>query len=302
MNKKWILINECNYIPTTNDFYVYELINPTTQQPFYVGKGREDRAQRHISLRNAKKLLKANPHKCYTINKIIDQHKQLVIIKLVKKFKTEKQAFLFEEKLIKKYGRRCDSSGILTNLMNGGQGATSDGIPVDQFTMWGEYIKTYKNAKEAVRLNGWKYYSTICSCCKKRERSYKGFLWAYTGEQPNILLTARPIFQWTLDGNFIKSHRNTAHAAKEIGCDSSTISDCLRGYNRMAINFLWTYDKTVTPVLQSKQHVKRVKNIITNKSYNSVTEAALANGTTVGTVSGVCNGRIHSIKHKFCYI
>lgn len=52
MEKKYELVNESNHIFKSNNFYVYELINPNTMLPFYVGKGRDRRAWGHISMRN----------------------------------------------------------------------------------------------------------------------------------------------------------------------------------------------------------------------------------------------------------
>ncbi len=301
MKKKYELINIAKHIFKSNNFYVYELINPNTLLPFYVGKGRDNRAWRHISLRNNKKLQRSNPHKFNTINKIINGGRN-VIVKIISTHMTEIQAFKKEQLLIKKYGRIVDRSGLLTNLLKGGEGYTQDGKPVNQFTMWGEYIKTYKNAKEATRVNGWKNYSTICGCCKGREKSYKGFLWAHVGQHPKILTKAKPVYQWTLDGKFVKVYRNVSTAARELKCDSSTIGDCVVGYNRLAVGFLWTYDKK-PPLLRKKKNTKPVKHINTAKLYLSVTEAAIATGHNIGDISACCNGRKSKIgKDKFCYI
>lgn len=247
MDKKYILLNIAQYDFKSNNFYVYELINPVTQQPFYVGKGRENRAWKHILMRHNKKLWKSNPHKFHTINKIIDKERCQVIVKLVSSHKTESNAFLAEQKLVAKYGRCSNKSGILTNILAGGEGYTQDGKIVCQYTMWGDLIREYKNAKEAALQNGWKHYSVICGCCRHRERSYKGFLWAYKGQQPQLLKKKKPIYQWTLSRKFVAVYSSIAEAARSIPCDPSTINDSIRYYNNKAVGFLWT--KTNQPPL-----------------------------------------------------
>lgn len=294
MKRNFVILNEANHDYTSNNFYVYELIDPSSQQPFYVGKGRDDRAQRHISLRKNKKLQKSNPHKFNTINKIIDIDKKQVIVKLIKSMKTEHNAFIHERSLIKKYGRKCNGSGILTNIASGGKGNTQDGKSIDQFTMWGEYVKTYKNAKEAARVNGWKTYGMICSCCKQQERSYHGFLWAYTGNTPKKLIKVTPVYQWSQDGSLVMIYRNASRAAKALKCDPSTILDCVNGHIRQALGFLWSREPNC-PILRANNKKRMVRHLNTTVMYNSVTEAAKSTNHSIGAISACCNGRIQKI-------
>lgn len=294
VSKKYDLINECGHDFHSNNFYVYELINPYTNLPFYVGKGRDSRAWRHVSLRNNVKHQRTNPHKSHTINKIINDG-GCVIIRIVSTHESEEEAFVHEQTLISSHGRIVDGTGILTNITTGGEGYTHDGIPVVQYTMWGAYVTEYKNAKEAARIHGWKTYGTICACCKKRERSYKGFLWSYVGDHPTILMRSVPVYQWTLSGEFVNVHRNTSAAARSVSCDPSTISDCLNGYNRQAVGFMWSRTNTPPTLRESKSIIRVVEHINTGRIYNSVTSAAKATNHSVGDVSGCCNGRKKSI-------
>lgn len=58
-------------------YYVYKLINPETNLPFYVGKGKADRAESHLKLksktdnpRKDKIILEIYSKKLNTVNRI----------------------------------------------------------------------------------------------------------------------------------------------------------------------------------------------------------------------------------------
>ena len=147
-------------------------------------------------------MQKSNPAKSRKIAKIIKDNKK-VIIKIVNGNLNERDAHNKEQQLIEHYGRRCTRTGILTNILRGGEGHTCDGIPVCQYTLLGEFVAEYKNAKEAAAKNGWKHYSTITGCCRGRERSYKGFLWAYKNKSPKLRSKIKPLYQWSFEGKLL---------------------------------------------------------------------------------------------------
>lgn len=102
------------------NFFVYMLVNPFSNLPFYVGKGsitkKHDRIKDHLSLRD-----KLNKHKYNTILKIRKQKKEPVV-EIVANELEEEFAFNLEKELILSYGRRDIGTGILTNLTEGGEG------------------------------------------------------------------------------------------------------------------------------------------------------------------------------------
>lgn len=298
MDRHWILFNTAAHDFSSNNTYVYELINPETNQPFYVGKGRDNRAMKHISLRKNKQMSKANPHKTNTINQIISRGGK-VIVNIVSTHITEDEAFTCEMQLVERYGRQCNNTGILTNITRGGDGATRDGLPVDQYTLTGEHIRTWTNAKEAARANGWQNYSTICACCKGRERSYKKFLWAYTGQLPKMSTKIKPVYQWTLQGELVKIHPSISSAARELSCDRTTISAQING---KAVGFLWSHENTPPAYVCSVGVKRSVINLTTGVVYKTVTDAAIDNNDSVSNISAVCNGKQKTSKgQKYAY-
>lgn len=95
-------------------FYVYMLLDPRKEnQPFYVGKGTDDRWKDHLLETSNTSI---NKRKFNTIQKILSLGLD-VGVDFVQYFEDENQAYDFEELLIAKYGRKdYDANGILTNI------------------------------------------------------------------------------------------------------------------------------------------------------------------------------------------
>lgn len=100
-------------------YYIYTLIDPRNNLPFYVGKGSGDRKDFHV--RSVNHANADNPMKLNLIKKIISEGLS-VQIEVVSDNLNETTAFENEKKLIRQYGRRNNNTGILTNMSDGGAG------------------------------------------------------------------------------------------------------------------------------------------------------------------------------------
>lgn len=99
------------------NYYVYHLINPITNQVFYVGKGVNGRCYQHL-----KDTLETTHNKRLWgyINNLRASGKEPIIFKLQENL-SEDYAYDLEELEIKKYGRKSmDEDGILMNIADGG--------------------------------------------------------------------------------------------------------------------------------------------------------------------------------------
>ncbi len=102
-----------------NKYYVYGLMHPNTNQPFYIGKGKNERAQSHLLLKNDDIY---NMRKRKLIEQLITDGQQIEIIYYDTGL-TNDEANAEEKRLIRKYGRLdYDNNGILTNMTKGGEG------------------------------------------------------------------------------------------------------------------------------------------------------------------------------------
>lgn len=119
-----------------SSFYVYALIDPRNNQPFYIGKGSGKQGFRRIKSHFYKEGKRGNPLKASVINKIeklgLSVGEQIMAFDL-----SEEDAFAVEKIFISMYGRRNIKTGILTNLTDGGEGSSG--------TVWTEEQRKNKS-------------------------------------------------------------------------------------------------------------------------------------------------------------
>ncbi|NBW58036.1 GIY-YIG nuclease family protein [bacterium] len=82
-----------------NNYYVYQLIDPRNNEPFYIGEGKENRAWSHLIFKSGCN----NPHKDRVIRKIQSLGLQ-VIVEIVQKDLSKVESIRLEEALISKIG------------------------------------------------------------------------------------------------------------------------------------------------------------------------------------------------------
>jgi hypothetical protein len=101
---------------TTNKFYVYQLIDPRSNAPFYVGKGTGRRAYKHLyeTYDNT-----TNRHRLKIINDIRKDGQEPIIDIIISDI-PEHEALNIEYNTITHYGKICNGSGCLTNIADGG--------------------------------------------------------------------------------------------------------------------------------------------------------------------------------------
>lgn len=82
-----------------NKYYVYQLIDPRTNKPFYIGEGKDLRAWSHAAFKSGCN----NPHKDRVIQKILDAGLE-VKVELLYENLTKDQSRLLEEQIIDEIG------------------------------------------------------------------------------------------------------------------------------------------------------------------------------------------------------
>lgn len=103
-------------------YYVYMYLKENGT-PFYVGKGKGNRHLAHLQEAKKSSTKDTNKLKINTIKKMLNEGKEPSIV-FVDKNIDEDSAFELEEFLISEIGRIDLKTGTLTNLTNGGDGAS----------------------------------------------------------------------------------------------------------------------------------------------------------------------------------
>ena len=85
--------------------------------------------------------------------------------------------------------------------------------------------------------------ASIFACCKKKHKTAGGYLWCYKGDtiNPYHPKTPKKVYQFALDGSFIKEWEKATDAADFMGCDESNICACCNGKTKTCCGFIWKY-------------------------------------------------------------
>lgn len=105
-------------------YYVYSLVNPETNEPFYIGKGTRARCYQHL-----KDTMETTRNKRLTghIQKLRARGIEPIVVK-IKENMPEEAAYILEEQLIREYGRiGFDDGGVLMNILLDGRPPTRVG-------------------------------------------------------------------------------------------------------------------------------------------------------------------------------
>ena len=140
-------------------YYVYKLIDPRVNLPFYVGKGKDDRVYFHLSEKIRAKS--DNERKFNKIQKIRKEGYEPEV-KIVEYFENENDAYFYEESLIQKYGRiRYDEGGILTNICESSRPPNHRGKTYQEIygDKWEDQIEKRRNLQLSVGGYGPKKHS-----------------------------------------------------------------------------------------------------------------------------------------------
>jgi HNH endonuclease/NUMOD1 domain len=118
---------------------------------------------------------------------------------------------------------------------------------VQQFTIKGEYIKTFRSMAKAARkckIDS----SAIIQSCKRKSLTGAGFIWRYEGDtvtaedlkrKPNL---RRKVKQYTFEGKFVAEYETSNAAAKAVGASNGSVilkaCDTTKG-THICKGFLW---------------------------------------------------------------
>jgi hypothetical protein len=125
---------------------------------------------------------------------------------------------------------------------------------VYQYDLNGKFIREYISANQASKESNINC-GGICACCLKRPRYYSagGFIWRYNEDvkdkrnlpkkELTIPTNEVKIYQYDLDGNFLKEYKSITEACKKYNIKHNTLSMCLNGGSKSTNGFMWKYKK-----------------------------------------------------------
>lgn len=284
-----------------NNFYVYGLYDPRTNQPFYIGKGKGARMFMHLREAKLPPENQTNKLKCAIINNIMQVGFKPIITKINLNL-SEEEALNQEIILIKQIGRLIDGTGPLSNLTKGGETGSGHPEPIKCYSLDGSLINSFSSLTEAA-YNVGIHKSTICAALNRRTRIAGGFRWAYEDElvrdlEPNKHVS--PVTQYTIEGKKIRDFASVNDAANFVNITFTSIVDACQGNHFSSGGFRWTYkdhqlldNKTDLYIYTHKLYQaldKETEQII--GTFNTIKEAIKALPTAYSTgIVDCCRGR-----------
>lgn len=147
--------------PNKNGQYTYEGLDQSfLNEPFYVGKGKDNRITSHLQ----EYRLRKRTHMSNKLNKIISQGMSPIIIKLYDNL-SEEESLNKEIEIIYKLGIKNEKRGPLVNVTYGGQGVSGlkhteesrkkMSLKGEDHPNWGKHLKesTRKKISEKLKEN-----------------------------------------------------------------------------------------------------------------------------------------------------
>lgn len=129
-------------------------------------------------------------------------------------------------------------------------GANHQARAIEQYSLNGEYIRTYSSAQEASEILGIDYSSikSAANLTDKHHKSSGGFIWvnADTVNKKEIIKARmnkgceKPISQYTVDGKHIRDFSSITEAKLFLNTRSN-IGECVRGKRKTACGYIWKY-------------------------------------------------------------
>lgn len=111
------------------------------------------------------------------------------------------------------------------------------------------------------------------------------------------------VYQYSLNGIFIKDYRSVREAARELNTSHASISRCCNGEYKQANGFIFRYKKIKVDKVKATNIKKAVIEVNENceeiGKWDSIMDCSRDTRIDNGSISRVCNKHIKSIKNRF---
>lgn len=188
---------------------------------------------------------------------------------------------------------------------------------IHRYDLSGKYIDSFNSATDAkISLSSLNIsLSAIYSCLNGDSQSCSGFMWSYEKKNiinayvPKVIESARiPIYQYNLNGKYIRSYSYVEEAAKKYNVNCESIRNCCANKTFSLCGYMWSYKKqeSIKPYkvrIKEKLKSKRMLNVPIhqydkqNNLINTFTNASVASKETGIGFSGItqcCKGILNS--------
>jgi len=224
------------------------MIDSSTNAPFYVGKGKDDRMRYHEKrVRSGHPLI--NKHLYHKLKKLLNDNVIILYQKTLSDVE-ESTAFLEETRLIKEIGRADLGLGPLCNLTDGGDG--SAGLK--------STLNNLRKRRSMAGINNpmfGMHHSTDSKrvISEKRRRRTTPFRHSMQHRDklrqfnPGGDKTSKPIVQMNSNGDTVEHWKSIRHAGKTLGIRFGNISNAIKNHPNWKVGgYLWRYETDTSKI------------------------------------------------------
>lgn len=212
---------------SSGEFYVYGLVDPRNNEVFYIGKGINDRINRHvkeiteIEKSGDKRKDGINENKLYRIKEILESGFELNY-KFFGRNLSEDYAYALEEILIERFGRKGFTTGKLLNISRGGRREypddeikVSEDDVINKFPELLDILQGYPKISEKI---------------------------VYVHPLKRKIRKKFALYQYSLEGQYIDVH-HTRDMRYATGMSWRIIDKCIEENSGYAYGFQWSREK-----------------------------------------------------------
>lgn len=230
---------------------IYTLAHPITKEIRYVGRTKNPLSWRKSNHNTEARLNKSNGRKTNWIKSLHREGLRPIIEPLEVVNCSWQESHLIENYWISQFKAWGFNLVNFTDKGCGGLGLRMQAVeacqkPIYQYTIDGEFVNRFISARQANEVTGIGY-RLISQCCTGYRKSTGGFLWSFKSEPPVYSITTKgtKVYQYSMEGMFIKEWHKVELAAKSLGLKNSTIAGVARGgYGRKSAGgYKWSYNK-----------------------------------------------------------
>ena len=200
-------------------YYVYEWIRSDNNTPFYVGKGSGNRAGHKKS--NKGWINITSKTDCYW--------------RIIERFNSEEEAYLFEHQLIKSYREKDIELVNQTEYSRGGSSwSYTDEVRERQ---------SINRKGKSIGIRSKEWGNNISKSLMGRDIKWKSSISkALKGKPKNYISSRRKIIQqYDYNMILINTFESASHAGIHLEKSGNSIADCAAGRQKTAYGYIWKY-------------------------------------------------------------
>lgn len=271
-----IVYSKYGYPPSEYKYFVYRHVRLDKNEPFYIGIGTVSKGglyNRAFSKKRNNLWGKITEKTNYRVEILFETNKA-------------QEVFSKEIEFIKLYGRISDNTGVLANLTTGGEG-------VSGFKFNASTIEKFRNRQLGLKQSE----ETLKNMSLAQLNRYK-----INGNSPKCI----PVYQYSIDGRFIKKWDSSSHAAKSLCHSSPKVNTAIKTDSHYAFGYLW-YKKFMGESFLPTQKIVKVHSVIQSdingvyiSGYKSIRLASISvfgNRVGVNYIKLCCAGERESYRN-----